>query len=137
MAKHVITKEEIARFNQVRENTRIDLTMKQLFGVFKNMGIPINPALLKHLTAGVKAPIVRIDANKYRFAEDPVHIERLQQCYDDYHKSRCACRNKAAVITMQPEDNIFAEEKVIQEAIQILKNAGYKIQRPVVTYEEV
>lgn len=127
--KHQVTENEIAQFNafrvhyQGKEMTRaemIDAISSKTFLKVKRDGYLFNA-----LCQGVNPPIVKIERGKYMVAKEPVHIKRMQTAIDNRGPKK------------QMKSSETNDEKMIADAIAVLKNAGYKIYKPITKFEEV
>lgn len=128
--KKVITDQDILLFNMFRENMKgkqlSRAEMKK--ALHKELGYVEHDSLLKALTSGVNPPIVRVARGVYQVAKEPVYIQRLQAAFDEYTK----CANPRNYVT-----GSHMRIPSIEEAIRVLKDAGYKVLKPITQYEEV
>ena len=125
--KHQVDEQECIRFNWKRDNCKgKEYSRAELVNLMKELGYPIAQQFLTCITRGVNPPIVRIERGKYRFPKEPVHILRLQKVWDDY-----------GMVGRKRTKQVEISEMAVKEAIKMLKNAGYKILKPVTKYEEV
>ena len=128
--KKEITQQDVLLFNMFREN----MMGKQLSrnemkaALHKELGYTNHDSMLKALTSGVNPPIVRVARGLYQVCKDPVYIVRLQTAFDTYTK----VANPRCYKTGKYEDSIS-----IEQAIKVLKDAGYKVLKPITQYEEV
>lgn len=130
MNAHVVTDEEIARFNSVREITKgrefkrseIIQTLNEELGWPKS-----SPYLLMALCEGINPPIVKVRKGVYIFNKEPVYKARLGHAFKRYTQYTNPERYANSTDT-----------KInIEEAIKVLKDAGYKVLAPVVEFKEV
>jgi hypothetical protein len=94
----------------------------------KELAYTNHDSLLKALSSGVNPPIVRVSRGKYQVAKEPVYIKRLQTAFDEYTH----CANPRCY-----ENGKYENKPSIEQAIKVLKDAGYKVLKPVTQYEEV
>lgn len=130
MKKKVVTEQDILAFNMFREN----LKGKQLSrnemkaALHRELAYPPNDSIFKALTNGVNPPIVRVARGEYQVSKEPVYIKRLQTVFDEY--THCTShRNRAT------DSHVHVPS--IEDAIKLLKDAGYKVLKPITQYEEV
>jgi len=109
----------ILRFNLFRENAiskefRREEMKKELKA---KMNFPASDQFLMCITSGVNPPIVKVKRGVYAVNPKPVYKDRLQTVFDEYKKTikTETTRNK----------NISVEEAII-----VLKRAGYRILKP-------
>lgn len=114
-----IDDQAILRFNLFRENV-IGKEFKR--GEMKKqlkdkMAFPASDQFLMAITYGVNPPIMRIKRGIYAVNPKPVYKDRLQTVFDEYKKTMKTetTRNK----------NISVEEAII-----VLKKAGYRVLKP-------
>ena len=94
----------------------------------KVLGYVNHGTFLKAMTNGVNPPIVKPKRGVYCFSPKPVFIERLQTVWDEYTK----------IANPRKYKSDKCEEVVsIETAIKVLKEAGYKVLKPVTQYEEI
>ena len=128
--KKVITDQDVLLFNMFRENMKgKELSRNEMKkALHKELAYVEHDSLLKALTTGPNPPIVKVRRGVYAVAKQPVYITRLQTAFDEY--TRCA--------NPRCYENGKYEEKIsIDQAIKVLKDAGYKVLKPVTQYEEV
>lgn len=130
--KKIITKEDVELFNTFRESMKCrEMSRNEMKkALHKELGYIEHDSLLKALCSGVNPPIVRIRRGVYVVAKEPVYITRLQTAFDEYTK----CANPRCYVHGKYED---VKNISIDEAIKVLKDAGYKVLRPITQYEEV
>lgn len=128
--RHQVTKEEISRFNMFRENMKGKvISGKEMKEALKRkMGYSSSDQMLKALSTGDNAPILHPERGKYIVNPEPVFIKRLQTCWNEYSNMSL----KYAHATVDNKEKIS-----IEDAITMLKTAGYKILKPIVQYEEI
>lgn len=127
--KHVVSNSEIAQFNMVRLNlaqkqmsrTELKEQMKQ------KMGYHMHDMMIKAMCTGPNPPIIRVARGLYVVNPEPVHIKRLQTAWDTYTKCANPRHYKSGQYELKP---------TIEQAIKVLKEAGYKVLKPVTQYEE-
>lgn len=90
----------------------------------KQVGYPSSDQFLMCITKGVNPPIIKVKRGEYTVNPKPVFKGRLQTVFDEYEK----------VVKGETTRN---GKKSIEEAILVLKNAGYKVLKPITQYEEV
>ena len=127
---HIVDEQEITRFNWTRDNLKgrefnqVEIREE----LHKKMGYSKAAGMLRALCDGANPPILKIKRGVYCFNPKPVYIERLQTVWDVYTK----------YANPQNYKNGKHEHHVsIEQAIKVLKDAGYKILKPTVQYEEV
>ena len=80
---------------------------------------------LTAITSGINPPIIKVKYGVYAVNQKPVDKERLQTVFDEYVKLNYIHFVK------------YKKKKIsIEQAIYVLKNAGYKVLKPVTQYEE-
>lgn len=128
--KKVITEQDVLLFNMFRENMKgKEMSRNEVLdALHRELAYTRHDSLLKALCNGVNPPIVRVARGKYRVAKEPVYITRLQTAFDEYTK----CANPRNYVT-----GSHMRLPSIEEAIKVLKDAGYKVLKPVTQYEEV
>lgn len=128
--KKIITKKDIELFNAFRECYKgKEMSRNEIKkALHKELGYIEHDSLLKALTSGVNPPIVRVRRGVYMVNKETIYIQRLQTAFDEYTK----CANPRNYITGEHKRTIS-----INEAIQVLKDAGYKVLKPITQYEEV
>lgn len=128
--KKVITKKDIELFNVFRECYKgKEMSRNEIKkALHKELGYVEHDSLLKALTDGINPPIVRIRRGVYTVNKEAVYVQRLQTAFDEYTK----CANPRNYVTGKHKRTIS-----INEAIQVLKDAGYKVLKPITQYEEV
>lgn len=127
---HVVTDDEIRQFNLMRENkkgkefsrTEMKDTLSRLMGYTKA------DALLRALCDGINPPVVKLSRGKYMFAKEPVFRDRLQTAWDAYTKFANPQKYKTGN---------YADTVSVETCIKVLKEHGYRIQKPVTKWEEV
>ena len=117
----------ILRFNLFRENAlgkefKREEMKKELKA---KMNFPASDQFLMCITKCVNPPVIRVNRGVYAVNPKPVFKDRLQTVLDEYEK----------VIKGETARN--SKKISIEEAILVLKNAGYKVLKPVTQYEEV
>lgn len=128
--KKVITERDIEQFNIFREWAKNkEFSRNEMKKALKEkVGYNGHDSLLKALCSGINPPIVRIRRGVYAVCKEPVYIQRLQTAFDEYTK----CAN--------PRNYVTGKHMIvvsIETAIKTLKDAGYKVLKPVTQYEEV
>lgn len=117
----------ILRFNLFRENILgKELKRNEMKKELKSkMGFPSSDQFLKCITNGVNPPVIKVKHGAYAVNPKPVFKERLQTVFDEYKntiKSKTA-HNKKSVS--------------VEEAILVLKNAGYRVMKPETKWIEI
>lgn len=131
--KKVVSEQDVLLFNAFRDYMKgkeVSRT-EMLNALHKELGYTKHDSLLKALTDGINPPIVRVRRGVYRVAKDPVYIQRLQTAFDVYTK----CANPRHYDAQGHYDE--KKRISIDDAIKVLKDAGYKVLKPVTQYEEV
>ena len=129
--KHEVDEQEIAKFNLTRENLKgkefnqAEIREK----IHKMLGYSHDTKMLRALCDGVNPPILKIRRGVYCFNPKPVFKDRLQTVWDTYTKFSIS-KNKC--FEESPD-----QTALIKDAIMLLKNAGYKVLKPITQYEEV
>lgn len=78
--------------------------------------------------------IVKVDKDTFRFAEDkPVHFATVLPMLDQY----VATMNRSKGIVKSVEAPKTVVKMTVEEATLFLKSQGYKILKPVTTFEEL
>lgn len=128
--KKVITEQDVLLFNMFRENMKgKELSRNEMKkALHKELAYVEHDSLLKALTTGPNPPIVRLRRGVYAVAKQPVYIARLQTAFDEYTH----CANPRNYVT-----GTHVRVPSIEEAIKVLKDAGYKVLKPITQYEEV
>ncbi len=128
--KKIITEQDVLLFNMFRENMKgKKLSRKEMKeALHKELAYTNHDSMLKALTNGVNPPIVRVSRGVYQVSKEPVYIKRLQTAFDEYTK----CANPRCY-----ENGKYEEKISIDQAIKVLKDAGYKVLKPITQYEEV
>lgn len=128
--KKVITEQDVLLFNMFRENMKgKQLSRNEMkAALHKELAYTNHDSLLKALCSGVNPPIVRVSRGKYQVAKEPVYIQRLQTAFDEYTH----CANPRNYVT-----GSHMRVPSIEEAIKVLKDAGYRILKPITQYEEI
>jgi hypothetical protein len=117
----------ILRFNLFRENMLgKELKRNEMKKELKSkMGFPASDQFLKCITDGINPPVIKVKRGIYAVNPKPVFKERLQTVFDEYKntiKSKTA-HNKKSIS--------------IEEAILVLKNAGYRVMKPETKWIEI
>lgn len=128
-SKHEVDDQEVMRFNLKRENVKgkefNQAEMRET--LHTSLGYSKAAGMLRALSNGVNPPIIKIRRGVYCFNPKPVYKERLQTAWEEYTK----------MANPQCYKNGKHEHPVsIDQAIKVLKDAGYKVLRPVTQYEE-
>lgn len=128
--KKVITEQDVLLFNMFRENMKgKKLSRKEMKeALHKELAYTNHDSMLKALTNGINPPIVRVSRGVYQVSKEPVYIKRLQTAFDEYTH----CANPRNYVT-----GTHVRVPSIEEAIKVLKDAGYKVLKPITQYEEV
>jgi hypothetical protein len=125
--------EELAKkyafaFNQVREEfAGVELSFNEMEEALKRTDcVPYNKAYIRAMR---DAGVLLQSGKKLLFTDTPVHFNTLAKVIEKFRKAHNAYqkawyKNK----TTKP---------TVEEAIAILKEAGYKIYKPSTTYEEI
>lgn len=129
-SKHIVSKIEVARFNEMREKLIVqELSLNQIREQLNEcMGYSKAYAMLRALCEGENPPIIRVRRGVYCVSPHPVYIQRLQTCWDMYTRFANPQYYK---------DGKFKYPISIESAIQLLKEAGYKIFAPTQKIEYV
>lgn len=67
------------------------------------------------------------------FPKEPVHISKIENVLEDYKVYKKKFYKKSQPVSI----SCVSEEESIDKAIELLKSLGYRIQKQVVTYEEI
>ena len=127
--KHVVDDQEITRFNWKRESAaQKEFNNKEIIEELKKLGYTGHNAFLKAMTNGVNPPIIKPKRGVYCFNPKPVFRDRLQLAWDEYTKIANPKNYKSGE---------YKETCSIERAIEILKEAGYKVLKPITQYEEI
>lgn len=131
--KKVISEQDVLLFNMFRENMKgKQLSRNEMkAALHKELAYTNHDSMLKALTSGVNPPIVRVARGKYQVSKEPVYIKRLQTAFDEYTK----CANPRHYDSKGHYDE--TKRISIEDAIKVLKDAGYKVLKPITQYEEV
>lgn len=127
-------------FNTVREkHVGKKLKKENLEKIFKEeLGFKLDQDYLKFL---VKNNIITVfqkgKRNCYQFTYHPIYIEKLVNWYKDIQNFRKERREKYAQKQIAEQVCEVSVIDPIDEAIALLKSYGYKILKPVNTWEEV
>lgn len=127
----VVSDNDISLFNIFRDNMKGKEMSRQDIkkALHKELGYVEHDSFLKALCDGVNPPIIRIRRGVYVVSPKPVFKDRLQVAFDTYTK--CANpRNYTAT-------GKYEEKISIEKAIKVLKDAGYKVLKPITQYEEI
>jgi hypothetical protein len=127
---HVVDDQEIMRFNLTREilKGREFNQSEMREELNKKLGYSKAAAMLRALCNGTNPPILKIKRGVYCINPKPVFKERLQLAWDEYTKMA----NPQCYKTGKHEHPIS-----IDQAIKVLKDAGYKILKPITEYKEI
>ena len=128
--KKIITKKDIELFNAFRECYKgKELSRNEIKkALHSELGYVEHNSLLRALVSGINPPIIRVRRGVYTVNKETVYIQRLQTAFDEYTK----CANPRNYVTGTHKRTIS-----INEAIQVLKDAGYKVLKPITQYEEM
>lgn len=128
--KKVISEQDVLLFNMFRENMKGKVLSRDEMkkALQKELGYTNHDSMLKALTSGVNPPIVRVSRGKYQVSKEPVYIKRLQTAFDEYTH----CANPRNYVT-----GSHMRLPSVEEAIKVLKDAGYRILKPITQYEEI
>ena len=126
----VITDSVIAQFNAFAENVRGKEFSRQDMKeqLQQKMGWKVWDATFMALTSGVNPPILRVKRGIYTVNPKPVYKERLQTCFNELKKTNGK---------YQSSRDKYSLDEQIQQAINLLKNNGYKVYKSIIKYEEV
>lgn len=126
----MVDEQEITRFNWTRDNLKTkEFSQSEIREELKKkMGYSKAAGMLRALCEGPNAPILKVKRGVYVFNPKPVYKERLQTCWDLYTKYANPQNYRTGV--HQPNVSI-------NQAIKILKDAGYKVLKPITQYEEI
>lgn len=143
--RHEVTKEECATFNDLcNRYANIEFRREQMRDLLKNSAFPKADAFLKCICEGVNPPIIH-DSKKqrYLFAKPPVHIMRLQTVWKEYsayiRRQNKIYRNKKQAIEKKLQTSPVYKQITnddVEAAARLLKSKGWKLRRPVLSYEE-
>lgn len=121
---HQVDNAEISAFNKRREQlVGRELKREECRAVLIELGYAKNNKWLSAITHGVNPPIVRVKRGVFVFNSKPVFKDRLQTVWDRYTETTSVSRN--------------VKSCTISQAIMVLKEAGYKVYKPVTQFEEV
>ena len=128
--RHEVDEQEIMRFNLFRENLKgkefNQTEMRE--ELHSKLGYSKAAAMLRALSNGVNPPVLKVKRGVYCVNPKAVYKERLQTVWDEYTK----------MANPQCYKNGKHEHPVsIEQAIKVLKEAGYKVLKPIVQYEEI
>ena len=122
--RHVVDDNDVKSFNWLRESVvGIEFNRKELDEKLKTLKYPQTGRFITAITNGINPPILKVKRGKYCFSPKPVYIERLKTVWNMYYNNKSEAQFKS-------------KEKRIEDAILLLKNEGYKIQKPVLKYVE-
>ena len=109
----------ILRFNLFRENKLgKEFKRDEMKKLLKDqMNFPASDQFLIAITGGVNPPIVKVKRGLYAVNPKPVYKDRLQKVFDDYKKTIKSETTRNKNIT-------------VEEAIIVLKKAGYRVLKP-------
>lgn len=109
----------ILRFNLFRENKLgKEFKRNEMKKLLKDqMNFPVSDQFLMAITDGVNPPIVKVKRGLYAVNPKPVYKDRLQKVFDDYKKTIKSETTRNKNIT-------------VEEAIIVLKKAGYRVLKP-------
>lgn len=127
--KKVITKKDISAFNTFRErHLAQEMSGTEMMQALKKeLAYPAHSMMLRALCDGEYSPIIKVKRGRYCVSSLPVFIGRLQTAFDAYTRFANPRHYKTGK---------YEEEISISKAIVVLKNAGYKVLKPVTQYEE-
>lgn len=127
--KKIVTKKDISDFNTFREKYQAkEMSGTEMMQALKKeLGYPAHNMMLRALCDGENSPIIKVKRGRYCVNSKPVFIERLQTAFDAYTRFANPRHYKTEK---------YEEEISISKAIAVLKNAGYKVLKPVTQYEE-
>lgn len=121
---HQVDNAEISAFNKMREQlVGRELKREECRAILVELGYSKNEKWLAAITHGVNPPIVRVKRGVFVFNGKPVFKDRLQTAWNRYTETTNVSRN--------------VKSCTISQAIMVLKEAGYKIYKPVTQFEEV
>lgn len=123
----ILSESEIVQFNMFRESkVAKDFKRDEMRGMLKKLcGFPGSDQFLMCITQGTNPPILKTKRGVYTVNPKPVYKDRLQEVFRVYHD-------------MVHKEGVRNIKKIsIEDAIYVLKNAGYKVLKPVTQYEEV
>lgn len=137
-----LARERAAQFNRIRESNQDKLfTGNMLRLLFKENGFPYSSRYL--IPMKNRGVLIQI-GNKIKFTSQPVHFSSIMEAVNDCNKSgRKRAKYKAHTSHTQANDEELIIHKAnedpefTKQAIEYLKELGYKIMRPNVTWEEV
>ena len=120
-------KEICGEFNKLRElNVNRKFTNKEL-EVFLKDNLGIGKVIFGYMKSEefflTKPRSRRAGGNLYAFTRFPIHLSKFEKVYN--------------IVRDIKNRNNKSSKDPIQEAIALLKKHGYKIKKPVVSYEEV
>lgn len=127
---HIVDEQEILRFNMMRENlSGKEFNRTQMLEELKKkMAYNKSDAILRALSDGVNPPIIKVRRGVYCMNPKPVYRDRLQTAWETFTKFANPQNYKTGA---------YKQAIPIEEAIKVLKEAGYKVLKPVVQYEEI
>ena len=123
----IITESDHIAFNMLRE-ARVTKEYKrdEMRKLLKtDLNYPGSDQFLMAITGGVNPPVIKVRRGIYMFNPKPVYKDRLQTVFSEYAK------------TIKSETARNSKKISIEEAILVLKNAGYKVLKPVTQFEEI
>ena len=127
---HIVSEDEIMKFNLTRTDMRgKEYSQQQMREELnRRMGYSKAAAMLRALCDGINPPIIKVRRGVYAVNPKPVFKDRLQLSWDEYTKFA----NPQNYKNGKHEPNVSVEQ-----AIKILKEAGYKVLKPVTQYKEI
>lgn len=119
MKKRIISREEVEGFNEMRKSHQEPMSTKEVLNLLEQFNFKGARYLRVMAQLGI---LKKLSFGKYKFCENPVYIEKLQNCIRESSKQACARKNKPSKEISQADSE--------QIAIELLKSLGYRISQP-------
>ena len=119
MKKRIISREEVEGFNEMRKSHQEPMSTSEVLNLLGQLNFKGARYLKVMVQLGI---LKKLGFGKYKFCENPVYIEKLQNCVRESSKQACARKNKPSKEIPQADSE--------QIAIDLLKSLGYRISQP-------
>lgn len=119
MKKRIISREEVEGFNEMRKSHQEPMSTKEVLNLLEQFSFKGPRYLRVMVQLGV---LKKLSFGKYKFCENPVYIEKLQNCVRESSKQAYARKNRPS--------NEIPQADSEQIAIDLLKSLGYRISQP-------
>lgn len=133
-------KELSVAVNSVKSDSPKEFKLKDIRDKFRSLGVPMYCEFTTTLVnQGIIVKIGITIYSGYRWAnQEPIHINRIAELME-ITRRKVAAQTKESHLKRKAQEEKTSEsiEETINKAIKLLIENGYKISKPVLTYEEV